>query len=809
MRTSHALALACTAALVLAAPAQAAAKTDTVTAGKAVQRSCFERLAPGAAGVDTTRVTAPSSGLIHARLAGRGDWDVGVFDAATRRRVTGAAGPRSNELAEGFVRQGQRLIVQACRFGGAASSARQSITFLSLPTAQARASADEKVQVVDVETPGPEAKRRLQGLGLDLTEHGDADSVEVVLHGAEDERKLREAKFDFDVRIADLAARTEANERADRRFREQTEQTALPSGRTSYRRLADYELELKQLAQRYPGLVKPITLNHKSVEGRDISGIEITRNPRDVGDGKPIFLNMGVHHAREWPSSEHAMEFAYDLLTNYRRSNRTRRLVDDTRTIVVPVVNPDGFNISREAAPMGDFSLFDYEMKRKNCRISENTPPQYRTGTCDNNPAGRLRGTDPNRNYGGLWGGAGASTNWSSDTYRGDAPFSEPEIQNIRELQATRNITNLITNHTFSNLVLRPPGVADEGAPLDEPLYKALGERLASHNGYTNQPSFQLYDTTGATEDWTFWTAGSLGFTFEIGPDEFHPPYETGVVAEYLGLAPAAGAGKGGNRAAYYAMLEATRDDDLHSVIRGEAPDGATLRLEKSFQTSTSPVWNNDFGTDIGPPIVFDDKLSYELESDGGRFEWHVNPSTRPIVAGRHGRDATGPPQGAIALPNPDGQPAENTNYPDQPYESIPFTVQGPPDVDNGKMTVHIEWSNPETDWDLYITDSSGNVVTSSAAFGDTTEDAAMFDPPPGEYTAHVVNYDQVDGQPYDDWSGGEVRFESPRPTVIGEKESWTLTCIRRGGGVGRTQQVEVDRGEREHVRDACGRGRR
>ena len=53
------------------------------------------------------------------------------------------------------------------------------------------------------------------------------------------------------------------------------------------------------------------------------------------------------------------------------------------------------------------------------------------------------------------------------------------------------------------------------------------------------------------------------------------------------------------------------------------------------------------------------------------------------------------------------------------------------------------------------------------------------------------------------------MRFESPRPTVIGEKESWTLTCIRRGGGVGRTQQVEVDRGEREHVRDACGRGRR
>jgi hypothetical protein len=76
---------------------------------------------------------------------------------------------------------------------------------------------------------------------------------------------------------------------------------------------------------------------------------------------------------------------------------------------VVPVVNPDGFNISREAAPLGDFSLFDYEMKRKNCRVSSSTPSKYTRGSCDDNKAGSLRGTDPNRNYGGLWGGSGAS----------------------------------------------------------------------------------------------------------------------------------------------------------------------------------------------------------------------------------------------------------------------------------------------------------------------------------------------------------------------------------------------------------------
>ena len=373
-------------------------------------------------------------------------------------------------------------------------------------------------------------------------------------------------------------------------------------------------------------------------------------------------------------------------------------------------------------------------MKRKNCRISANTPAQYTTGTCADNPAGRLRGTDPNRNYGGIWGGAGASTNWSDDTYRGDAPFSEPEIQNIRELQSTRSITNLITNHTFSNLVLRPPGVADFGAPLEEPQYKALGARMASHNGYANIPSYGLYDTTGGTEDWTFWTAGSLGFTFEIGTIGFHPPYNNGVVDEYLGRGQTAGSGKGGNREAYYEMLAVHRaTQSLHSVIAGSAPSGSELKISKTVTTETSPVWNNDYGTDIGPVRTFQDTLEYSMKTDGSSFEWNVNPSTRPVVAGRDGRPATGPPQADLTFANPAGQPAENTG--DQlagAHEEFSFDVQGPPAVDNGRMTVHIDWANPDTDWDVYVYNAAGQLVTQSASFGDTTEDAILMDPPAG-----------------------------------------------------------------------------
>ena len=162
-------------------------------------------------------------------------------------------------------------------------------------------------------------------------------------------------------------------------------------------------------------------------------------------------------------------------------------------------------------------------------------------------------------------------------------------MQNIRELVV------LASGHQPDHEphLLEPrPAAARHGRlrlPAGGAAYRALGASLAEHNGYSNDPASALYDTTGATEDWSFWSTGGLGFTFEIGPDEFHPPYATGVEAEYLGLAPAAGAGKGGNREAYFTMLEATADASLHSVIEGTAPAGSTLRSRRPSRPSRRP----------------------------------------------------------------------------------------------------------------------------------------------------------------------------------------------------------------------------
>jgi hypothetical protein len=254
-------------------------------------------------------------------------------------------------------------------------------------------------------------------------------------------------------------------------------------------------------------------------------------------------------------------------------------------------------------------------------------------------------------------------------------------------------------------------------------------------------------------------------------------------------------------------MLESTADPRHHSLVRGSAPRGWTLRLHKSFMSATSPVWQDVFGVDVGNPMLYPDALDYEYRSKGGRFDWHVNPSTRPLVAGRWGRDPIAPKQEDIALVNPPGMPAQNQegDYTAGAYESIPFTVAGPPEVDNGRMTVHIEWSNPGTDWDLYVVNEAGEVVTQSASAGDNTEDAVLVDPPPGNYVAHVVFYEPAEGATTpDDWSSGQVLFRSPAPLTYGIKEAWQLTCEDRQGRVRGTRNVVVDRGDRVNVGKVC-----
>ncbi|MEU0095970.1 M14 family metallopeptidase [Kribbella sp. NPDC006257] len=474
----------------------------------------------------------------------------------------------------------------------------------------------ELIQLLRIHTPTAADKKRLTTLDLDQAESAGKDFVDVVAYGNQDRRLLTLAGFKWSVLEDDLVGADKEREAADAAYARGVQTKAikavLPSGRTAYRTLADYTNDLAALAAQYPTKVKSFTLKNTSLEGRTIRGIEVSHNV-NTNDGKPVFLMVGLHHAREWPSGELTMEFAYDLLKNDGVDPRITNILEKSRVIFVPVVNPDGFNLSR---------TLGYEMKRKNCRITNGQLPT--TGQCAQS-ANQSRGTDLNRNYAGFWGGPGASTSLTSETYRGASAFSEPESRNIQSLVSANQVTTLITNHTYSNLVLREPGYAGAGNTPDEALYKSLGDQMAAQNGYDSQFGYELYDTTGTTEDWSYYATGGLGFTFEHGANSFHPAFSN-VVNYYYGSGSTAGKG---NREAYLIAAESTINAARHSVITGTGPAGAVLRLKKSFNTKT---WN---GTNI--PDMLDTTM---VVPAGGSYTWHTNPSTRPIVVQQGGTES-------------------------------------------------------------------------------------------------------------------------------------------------------------------------
>src|SRR3954451_20352023 len=169
--------------MVLAAPAGAPGAPPLVSlastslgSGAALNRSCDVRPLTGA-GVAERAVTAPSAGWVTARLdaPGRGDWDLAIFGAG-HRLVAASSEWGSHEIAQGIASQGERLTVQGCRRSGGASLARLKV--------ETRAFGDVKPQalsIVRVSTPSQARKSELSRLGLDLTEDGGKDYIEVLL----------------------------------------------------------------------------------------------------------------------------------------------------------------------------------------------------------------------------------------------------------------------------------------------------------------------------------------------------------------------------------------------------------------------------------------------------------------------------------------------------------------------------------------------------------------------------------------------------------------------------------------------------
>jgi hypothetical protein len=397
-----------------------------------------------------------------------------------------------------------------------------------------------------------------------------------------------------------------------------------------------------------------IALPNTTYEGRTVYGIEIAT---DVArkDGRPVFYNDGVHHAREWPAAEVPIMWAFDLLENYGKDARITNIVDNVRNIIVPVVNPDGYNLSREfpvnQSLMGvaPYQVAQGQYVRKNRRsdIRDNTGQQDPLNVTS-------YGVDPNRNYAYAWGDniGGSSGSKTTETYRGPTPLSEPESSNVSWVLRTHQATAMISHHTSGDLILWAWGDTRDDAP-DNDLLEGLGRVLAAYNGYRPQKNIDLYETTGTCSDYAYGVFASVGYTFEHAGSSFHPAYASTVPAMYaknrdalILLAEEAcllpeqrpadrviPPGKLTNGRG----VEYVSDGTLHhAVLSGRLVDAAgngvpgTVTLYKQFETLLWKDGNSNNPT--GKPSVTEViETSMETQPDG-TFTYHVNPSTRPYL---------------------------------------------------------------------------------------------------------------------------------------------------------------------------------
>jgi murein tripeptide amidase MpaA len=319
-----------------------------------------------------------------------------------------------------------------------------------------------------------------------------------------------------------------------------------------YMTAEEVEDALKGIAESHPQLVQLLKLPEVTWEGRTSHAVRISADKETTRRG---VLFTGSMHAREWGGSDICLSFISKLIGAYENgsgltfggdlneiaytSQQVRTIMERLFIYVFPDVNPDGKHYSQ--------NVYRYWRKNRNPQAA----------------------VDINRNFDFLWAsGIGTSPDPAWPTYKGTAPFSEPETRNVRSLFDNHpEICYYLDIHSYSKLILYPWGDDDNQSSdpaqnflnseydkwrgmLEEPHYaeyispgddiisrclaRLMNEALfAVHKRcYTVEESSGLYPTSGTSTDYAFsrhFADSSknkvYGFVIEFG-EEFHPHFE-------------------------------------------------------------------------------------------------------------------------------------------------------------------------------------------------------------------------------------------------------------------------------------------
>lgn len=245
---------------------------------------------------------------------------------------------------------------------------------------------------------------------------------------------------------------------------------------------------------------------------------------------KPAFYLNGTTHAREWGVPELAAATIEHLMEGRAGSGVERFLLDNTRLVIVPVQNVDGFLQTQRypsQAIIGRDPRFpaswprDGRMRRKNMAGVDELLFSF---------ADHLGGVDLNRNLLPFWASSSqSSANPAELVYHGSAPHSEPEVQamlSALELAPASQLRLGIDLHSFTQVFFS----SNTGNVSLLAIQNQLLQRLALHHRQVSRsarfPAGRVYQNVpdppslgiGAHAEYFAYEFGVPSWTLEIEP---------------------------------------------------------------------------------------------------------------------------------------------------------------------------------------------------------------------------------------------------------------------------------------------------
>ncbi|MCP4567803.1 MAG: hypothetical protein GY841_09525 [FCB group bacterium] len=301
------------------------------------------------------------------------------------------------------------------------------------------------------------------------------DIIETMADGS---MKIVATFAERDQLIADYGAKVEIDN-MEESYRQGLDPNVRNGGYNSYLDLGP----LLWMATLNSDIIRVDTIGY-TLENRPMYGIKISDNA-DIDEDEPEVAFVAMIHAREPIGLEIVLYLMDYLLQNYETDPEVAAMVDGTEIWLIPCINPDGYEYNRMTNPEGG------GMWRKNRR--DNLDGTF--------------GVDLNRNWGWGWGfnDFGSSPNGASEVYRGTGPFSEPEIQVMRDFIDDHDFRFIVNYHAYGDYYYKPFLYDHERiAPDNNYWYSHMADSLINLNGYPTFEGPGPNSNNGMAVDWQY-----------------------------------------------------------------------------------------------------------------------------------------------------------------------------------------------------------------------------------------------------------------------------------------------------------------